>query len=128
MQAESFVPLSDAQIDHAARLFATLAEPSRLRLLQALMPGPMTVTELVTTTGMKQGNVSKQLGILYDAQLLDRVREGNFIRYAIGDDIIVQLCSLVCRKIENDALDRLAAFKGVAGPLAKRNLEKVRPA
>jgi hypothetical protein len=36
-----------AQIDQAARLFATLSEPSRLRLLQALMPGPMTVTELV---------------------------------------------------------------------------------
>jgi DNA-binding transcriptional ArsR family regulator len=121
MQAKKLLPLTDAQIDQAARLFATLSEPSRLRLLQALMPGPMTVTELVETTGMKQGNVSKQLGILYDAQLLVRTREGNFIRYAIGDDTTIQLCNLVCRKIESDAMARVAAFKGVSRTSAKKN-------
>jgi DNA-binding transcriptional ArsR family regulator len=124
MQAKMLVPLTDAQIDQAARLFATLAEPSRLRLLQALMPGPMTVTELVEATGMKQGNVSKQLGILYDAQLLVRTREGNFIRYAIGDDTTIQLCNLVCRKMENDALARVAAFKGISSTSAKRNSQR----
>ena len=124
MQAKTLIPLTGAQIDQAARLFATLAEPSRLRLLQALMPGPMTVTELVDATGMKQGNVSKQLGILYDTQLLTRTREGNFIRYAIGDDTILQLCNLVCRKIENDALTRAAVFKGVSREFSRRNSER----
>jgi DNA-binding transcriptional ArsR family regulator len=119
MQAKSF-HLLDAQVDQAAHLFATLSEPSRLRLLQALMPGPKTVTELVEATGMKQGNVSKQLGILHDALLLVRTREGNFIRYAIGDDTIIQLCNLVCRKIENDAFARVAAFQGVAQPAGRR--------
>jgi DNA-binding transcriptional ArsR family regulator len=116
--------LSDVQIDHAARLFATLSEPSRLRLLQALMSGPMTVTELVEATGMKQGNVSKQLGILYATQLLTRTREGNFIRYSIGDDTIIQLCNLVCRKIENDALVQVAALKGRSSISAKRNSQR----
>src|SRR5262249_30338573 len=83
MQHKRSISLTDAQIEEAARLFATLSEPSRLRLLQALMRGPMTVTELVEATGMKQGNVSKQLGILYDAHLLARNRHGNFIRYAV---------------------------------------------
>ncbi len=62
MQARNHIPLNDGQIQEAARLFATLSEPSRLRLLQALMGGPMTVTELVEATDMRQGNVSKQLG------------------------------------------------------------------
>jgi DNA-binding transcriptional ArsR family regulator len=113
--------LADAQIDHAARLFATLSEPSRLRLLQALMSGPMTVTELVEATGMKQGNVSKQLGILYATQLLTRTREGNFIRYSIGDDTTIQLCNLVCRKIENDARARVAAFEGATRSSVGKN-------
>ncbi len=124
MQAKTLIPLTDAQIDQAARLFATLSEPSRLRLLRALMPGPATVTELVETTGMKQGNVSKQLGILYDAQLLVRTREGNFIRYAIGDDTTIQLCNLVCRKIEGDARARVAAFKGATSTLVEKNSQR----
>jgi DNA-binding transcriptional ArsR family regulator len=121
MQPKTVTRLADAQIDQAARLFATLSEPSRLRLLQALMRGPKTVTELVEATGMKQASASKQLGILYDAQLLVRTREGNFIRYAIGDDTIIQLCDLVCHKIESDALARVATFKRVPRTLAKRN-------
>src|SRR6516162_6410572 len=36
--------LAGGQIQEAARLFATLSEPSRLGLLQLLMRGPMTVT------------------------------------------------------------------------------------
>jgi DNA-binding transcriptional ArsR family regulator len=121
MQVQKSISFTGAQIEEAARLFATLSEPSRLRLLQVLMHGPMTVTELVEATGMKQGNISKQLGILYDARLLARNRDGNFIRYAIGDDTVVQLCDLVCRKIESDALARVAAFKGVLRTSTKRN-------
>jgi hypothetical protein len=75
---------------------------------------------VVEATGMKQGNVSKQLGVQYDAQLLRRTREGNFIRYAIRDDTIIQLCNLVCCKVENDALAQVAAFKGVSNTSAKK--------
>ena len=114
MQARNHIPLNDGQIQEAARLFATLSEPSRLRLLQALMGGPMTVTELVEATDMRQGNVSKQLGILYDARLVARNREGNFIRYAIGDEMIFQLCDLACRKIQSDALARVASLQGAS--------------
>jgi hypothetical protein len=42
--------------------------------------------------------------------------EGDFIRY----DTIIQLCNLVCRKIENDALAQVAAFKGVSNTSAKK--------
>ena len=119
MQAKNRIPLNDGQIEEAARLFATLSEPSRLRLLQLLMGGPMTVTELVEATGMKQGNVSKQLGILYDTRLVSRNREGNFIRYAIGDEMIFELCNLACRKIQGDALARVASLQGAFQPARK---------
>ena len=112
MQPDNHIPLNDGQIQEAARLFATLSEPSRLRLLQLLMRGPMTVTELVEATDMKQGNVSKQLGALYEARLVARNREGNFIRYAIGDEMIFQLCDLACRKMQSDALARVASLQG----------------
>ena len=107
-------PLNDGQIEETARLFAALSEPSRLRLLQLLMREPMTVTELVAAGGMKQGNVSKQLGVLYNARLVKRDREGNFIRYGIRDEMIFQLCDLACHKIRSDALAKVASLQGAS--------------
>lgn len=92
--------LTDALIEEAAQLFSTLGEPTRVRIIKHLMHGPLTVGELVDKLGMKQGSVSKQLGILHDARLLKRERDGNFIRYAIADPILEPLCKLVCDRIE----------------------------
>lgn len=98
MQAEK--TMSDAQIDAAAQIFGVLSEPTRLRLLRALMYGPKTVTELVEATGLKQGNVSKQLGILLGARFVSREKEGNFARYTLADPTLYMLCDLVCGRIE----------------------------
>jgi ArsR family transcriptional regulator len=104
--------MSDAQIDEAARLFAALAEPTRLKLLRALMERPRTVTELVEATGFKQGNVSKQLGLLLAARFVAKEREGNFARYSIADQTLFQMCELVCGRIEAAAQEQLRALRG----------------
>lgn len=100
--------MSDAQIEEAARLFGILAESSRLRLLRALMEQPLTVSELMEATGMKQGNVSKHLGVLLNARFVAREREGSFARYALADQKLHQLCDLMCVRIEEDARQRAA--------------------
>ena len=112
MQAEKKSSMSDAQVDEAARLFAILSEPSRLKLLRALMGAPLTVSELIEATGMKQGNVSKHLGVLLNARFVAREREGNFARYAIADPNLFQLCELMCTRIETDARRRAVELAG----------------
>lgn len=98
--------MSDAQIEEAARLFGILSEPSRLKLLRALMTKPMTVSELMEATEMKQGNVSKHLGLLLNVRYVAREREGNFARYTLADDRLRQLCELMCDRIEDDVRQR----------------------
>lgn len=66
------------------------------------MEEALTVGELVEATGLKQGNVSKHLAVLYAARLLGRAREGNFTRYRIVDSCLTELCTLICGKIERD--------------------------
>jgi len=102
--------MSDAQVEEAARLFAMLAEPTRLKLLRALMGRPRTVTELVEATGFKQGNVSKQLGLLLTARFVAKEKDGNFARYSITDPTLHALCELVCGRIEATAQERLQAL------------------
>ena len=100
-------PPSDAQVEEAARLFGILSESSRLRLLRALMEEPLTVSELIEATGIKQGNVSKHLGVLLNARFVAREREGNFARYTLADKRLYQLCELMCMRIEDDARQRV---------------------
>lgn len=107
MQARKKKRMSDAQVEEAARLFAILSEPSRLILLRSLMEQAMTVSELIETTGLKQGNVSKHLGVLLEARFVAREKEGNFARYAIADPNLLALCELMCGRIEQEAQKRL---------------------
>jgi len=111
MQKKKTKVLSDALIEEAARLFGILSEPSRLKLLRALMSGDMNVSELIAATGMKQGNVSKHLSVLLGARFVAREREGNFARYTIADPRLRDLCELMCTRIEENTR-QLAATLG----------------
>jgi ArsR family transcriptional regulator len=91
--------LTDANLEQVARLMAALSEVARLKLVRALMDGPKTVSELVIQTGMKQGNVSKHLGILLVNAIVSRSQEGNFARYELRDASISQLCDVVCHRL-----------------------------
>jgi len=91
------VAMSDKMTELVARRFRTLGEPVRLRLLQAMESGEMTVGQLVELVAGNQPNVSKHLQILHDGGLVSRRREGTSILYGIADPMIFQLCALVCR-------------------------------
>lgn len=90
-------------LEPAAKLFATLAERSRLAIIRELMNGPMSVGEIAAATSLSQPNVSKHLAALHQAKLLSRERDGNNVRYAIGDPCVIELCELVCGKLARDA-------------------------
>jgi ArsR family transcriptional regulator len=94
------VPLNDQALEIVARRFAVLAEPMRLRLIQALFAGERNVTELVEATGGTQANVSRHLQTLIAAHVLARRKEGLQVFYRISDPTIPKLCELVCGSLE----------------------------
>ena len=89
-------PLPDDLIELIARRFRVLGEPMRIKLLDHLRKRPATVGELQTATASSQQNVSKHLGVLHDAGLLRRRKDGNFVRYEIADAGVFALCDEVC--------------------------------
>jgi len=104
--------LSPEVLELVARRFAVLAEPMRLRLLQALFSGEKNVTSLVGLTGSTQANVSRHLQTLTDAHLLKRRKEGLQVFYAIADPSIFQLCELVCGSLEKELTKQADIFAG----------------
>lgn len=89
-------PLPDALVELIAQRFRVIGEPMRIRLLDALRDGPMTVNELADAVGASQQNVSKHIGVLAQAGLVGREKEGTRVRCFIADDSVFALCEIVC--------------------------------
>ncbi len=108
-------PLPDELVDLIAQRFRVLGEPMRIKLLDRLRDGGATVQELTADLGASQQNVSKHLGVLHQAGILSREKEGTRVRYAIADASVFGLCDEVCGGLRRqvDALDTILA---VAAP------------
>lgn len=89
-------PLPEQLAELIAQRFRVLGEPMRIRLLDTLRDGEATVGELVERLGTSQQNVSKHLGVLHQAGIVTRTKEGTFVRYAIADAGVFELCEQVC--------------------------------
>jgi DNA-binding transcriptional ArsR family regulator len=87
--------LSDGQLEQMALRFRLLGEPMRLRILQAVCRGPLTVNGIVRAVGASQGNVSKHLALLAGGGILERRKEGQRVYYSMTDPLAMKLCVLV---------------------------------
>jgi DNA-binding transcriptional ArsR family regulator len=89
-------PLPDPLVELIAGRFRVLAEPMRIKLLDELRDGPLSVGELQERVGASQQNVSKHLGVLLNARIVSRSKQGTSALYAIADPGVFELCDLVC--------------------------------
>lgn len=89
-------PLPDALAELVAARFRVLSEPMRIKLLDRLREGDATVQELQEGLGVSQQNVSKHLGVLLNAGMVRREKQGTYSRYAIADPSVFALCDQVC--------------------------------
>ncbi len=72
-------------------LAQALADPLRLVILQQLMEGPATVSELQSLTGEAQSKVSNHLALLRERNLVRATREGRQMIYTLRDASVGQL-------------------------------------
>src|SRR5947209_12739497 len=74
-------------VDHAEleRLFLGLADKTRLRLLGFMANGPVSVGQLVASTGDSQPKISRHLAYLRNAGLVDTTRDGKWVYYGVAE-------------------------------------------
>ena len=105
-------PLPEGLIELIAGRFRVLGEPMRIRLLDALSQQSATVGELQAITGGSQQNVSKHLGVLAQAGMVERSKRGTCVVYAIADDSLYVLCETVCGGLRDQVNELEALLKG----------------
>ena len=89
-------PLPEQLVDLIAQRFRVLGEPMRIKLLDRLRDGEATVGELQHVLDASQQNVSKHLGVLLQAGMVSRTKQGTSSVFAIADEGVFELCEHVC--------------------------------
>ena len=74
-----------------AKFFRGLGDPTRIRVLQFLSEGELTVGELVDLTGTLQGRLSSHLACLRWCGFVATRREGRLVYYRVADDRVLSL-------------------------------------
>jgi ArsR family transcriptional regulator len=89
--------LSDDEAEATAALFRALADPARVRIVNALATSddPVCVCELIEPLGLSQGTVSHHLKKLTGAGLLDREQRGRWAYYSLSPEAASTLAALV---------------------------------
>src|SRR5450759_701555 len=95
--------LDDEQVLLAVEVFHMLADPTRVRLLWALLDGELPVNELAAQVGKPAPSVSQHLAKLRLARLVRTRRVGTSVYYRIENQHIAQL--VTCLLYTSDAAD-----------------------
>jgi DNA-binding transcriptional ArsR family regulator len=74
-----------------AEFFRSLAHPARIRILELLVAGDLSVTELLPAVALEASNLSQQLGVLRRAGIVSARRQGNSVTYSIASTHIAEL-------------------------------------
>lgn len=104
-------PVSSEVVQQVAEYFSVLSEPMRLRILNLLRAGEKCVQELVDATQTSQANVSKHLKVMVQAGILSRRTEGTSAYYSVSDELIFDLCSMVCERIASRIEEQAKHFR-----------------
>jgi DNA-binding transcriptional ArsR family regulator len=96
---------------HDRCICQVLADPKRLRLIDALRDGERSVGQLAETLGATYPNISQHLNVMRDAGLVISRRDGTTIYYRLAYPQILQACDIV-RDVLRAQLVDMAALAG----------------
>jgi DNA-binding transcriptional ArsR family regulator len=74
-----------------ADLFESFSDPTRVRIIAALMDGERNVGDLVQLMGLSKSAVSHQLRLLRDKRVIHSRKHGRQVFVALDDEHIVEL-------------------------------------
>ena len=82
----------DERVSHdVAELFRTLSDPSRVRIIAALLDGELNISAIVEAVGLSQSAVSHQMRSLRQMRIVRARKEGRQVFYCLDDEHITDL-------------------------------------
>ncbi len=98
----------DVSTELTAKYFRALGDPTRLRIVELLMDGPLTVTELTQQLQLPQSNVSNHLACLRWCAFVASESEGKWTYYSVSHPKVRKIIELV-RSVVSANAEHVAA-------------------
>jgi ArsR family transcriptional regulator len=97
MSRSSSQPIAELK----AELFKALAHPARIRVLELLVEGERTVSEMQPIVGLESSHLSQQLAVLRRTRLVTTRKEGASVVYGLRDALVADLLTVAKRLLIN---------------------------
>jgi DNA-binding transcriptional ArsR family regulator len=91
VQAAQVAALPETHLLLIVETFEALADPTRARILYALIQQPLCVRDLAILVEVSESGVSHQLRFLRDRRLVKPRRQGTMMYYAVDDHHVAAL-------------------------------------
>ncbi len=85
---------STDSVEKVCNIFRVLGEPSRMKIVLALMKGELCVFHIVEACGGTQSAVSHQLRVLKDNGIVKARRDGQNVLYSIADEHVREIVEM----------------------------------
>ena len=90
VKAREVVPETE-EIQGLAEMFKALGDPTRLKIVTALVAVELCVCDLSAVCGLSESAISHQLRILRNLRIVKYRREGKIVYYRLDDDHVESL-------------------------------------
>lgn len=95
-----------------ASICHTLAHPKRLKIIDRLRVGELSVTELVEALEISQANLSQHLSVMRQKGIVITRREGLKVFYRLSNSKITQACDLMRQVLLENLESDVALARG----------------
>jgi len=85
-----------------AEFFKALAHPTRIRILELLREGPLSVGQLQEAIGAPASSISQQLAVLRGRNIVATQRRGTTVIYTVRDPDLFDLLEIARRIFNSD--------------------------
>ena len=96
--------MQDSLRNFKADFFKALSNPARIKILELLRTGELSVTELQERLGIEASSVSQHLSVLRHKNIVDSRKAGTTVFYWVRDREVFELLD-VARRIFNNQLN-----------------------
>jgi DNA-binding transcriptional ArsR family regulator len=97
--------MQDSLRNFKADFFKALAHPARIKILELLRDGELSVTELQDRLKIDSSSVSQQLSILRHKNIVQGRKAGTTVFYRVRDSEVFELLDVARRIFNNQLLD-----------------------
>lgn len=94
--------VDDTTAVELADLFKALGDPTRIRIIHALLQSELCVHDLTQVLEMGQSAISHQLRLLRNMRIVKRRKVGKTVFYSLDDDHVEQLIVLTLQHLKHE--------------------------